>query len=123
MRCRICDSPESTPLWADTGGNIWRRCLLCGSDTSSVSYSAPHYSDEYLTSSLARTGGMDAAREQVRSLIEWFGHHKGGCPDRSFLDVGCLEGVTEEELSKVPITYVDGLNDRWQEAPAFSSHL
>jgi len=35
------------------------------------------------------------------------------------VNVGCLEGVTEEELSKVPITYVDGLNDRWQDAPAF----
>ncbi len=39
------------------------------------------------------------------------------------VNVGCLEGVTEEELSKLPITYVDGLNDRWQEAPAFFSHL
>ena len=39
------------------------------------------------------------------------------------VNVGCLEGVTEEELSKVPITYVDGMNDRWQDAPAFTGHL
>jgi hypothetical protein len=39
------------------------------------------------------------------------------------VNVGCLEGITEEELSKVPITYVDGLNNRWQKAPAFLSHL
>ena len=39
------------------------------------------------------------------------------------VNVGCLEGVTEEELSKVPITYIDGLNNRWQDAPAFFSHL
>jgi hypothetical protein len=39
------------------------------------------------------------------------------------VNVGCLEGVTEEELSKVPITSIDGLNDRWQEAPASFSHL
>jgi hypothetical protein len=39
------------------------------------------------------------------------------------VNVGCLEGVTEQELSKVPITYVDGLNDRWREVPAFFSHL
>ena len=39
------------------------------------------------------------------------------------VNVGCLEGVTEEELSKVPITYIDGLNDGWHEAPAFFSHL
>jgi hypothetical protein len=36
---------------------------------------------------------------------------------------GCLEGVSDEELSKVPITYVDGLDDRWQSAPAFFAHL
>jgi hypothetical protein len=39
------------------------------------------------------------------------------------VNVGCLEGITEEELSKVPVIYVDGMNDRWQEAPAFFSHL
>ena len=39
------------------------------------------------------------------------------------VNVGCLEGVTDEELSKVPITYIDGLNDRWQEAPTYFSHL
>lgn len=36
---------------------------------------------------------------------------------------GCLEGVTDEELSRIPITYVDGMNDRWQEPPRYSSHL
>jgi hypothetical protein len=39
------------------------------------------------------------------------------------VNVGCLEGVTEEELSKVPITYLDGLHDRWAETPAHYSHL
>jgi len=39
------------------------------------------------------------------------------------VNIGCLEGVTEEELSKIPITYVDGMHDRWQEAPQFFSHL
>ena len=39
------------------------------------------------------------------------------------LNIGCLEGVTEEELSKIPITYVDGMHDRWQEAPQYFSHL
>src|SRR3970040_1021592 len=37
--------------------------------------------------------------------------------------LGCLEGVTEEELSKIPITYVDGMHDRWQEVPRYTSHL
>jgi len=39
------------------------------------------------------------------------------------VNLGCLEGVSDEELSKVPITYVDGLHDRWQDAPAFFAHL
>lgn len=39
------------------------------------------------------------------------------------VNVMCLEGVSDEELSKVPITYVDGLHDNWQNPPAFCSHL
>lgn len=38
-------------------------------------------------------------------------------------NVGCLEGVTEEALSKIPVTHVDGMNDRWQRAPEFVAHL
>lgn len=39
------------------------------------------------------------------------------------VNVMCLEGVSDEELSKLTITYVDGLHDNWQSAPAFCSHL
>jgi hypothetical protein len=39
------------------------------------------------------------------------------------VNIGCLEALTEETLSKVPITYIDGLNERWSETPAFVSHL
>lgn len=39
------------------------------------------------------------------------------------VNIGCLEGVSEEVLAKIPITYVDGLHDRWSEAPEFKSHL
>jgi hypothetical protein len=39
------------------------------------------------------------------------------------VNIGCLEGVSEEELSKIPVTYVDGMNDRWQEAPKYFLHL
>ena len=38
------------------------------------------------------------------------------------VNIGCLEGVTEEELSKIPITYVDGMPERWQEVPRYTSH-
>lgn len=39
------------------------------------------------------------------------------------VNVMCLEGVSDEDLSKVTITYVDGLHDNWQNVPAFYSHL
>ncbi|MGH8250175.1 MAG: GFA family protein [Steroidobacteraceae bacterium] len=39
------------------------------------------------------------------------------------VNIGCLEGVSEEELSRLPINYVDGLHDRWQNAPDFFIHL
>ena len=39
------------------------------------------------------------------------------------VNVGCLEEVSEEELSCVPITYIDGHNDNWQNAPEFFDHL
>jgi hypothetical protein len=39
------------------------------------------------------------------------------------VNMGCLEGVSEQELASVPITYIDGLNDRWPDPPAFIAHL
>jgi hypothetical protein len=39
------------------------------------------------------------------------------------VNLGCLTGVSEEELSRAPITYVDGLHERWPEPPEFYSHL
>jgi hypothetical protein len=38
------------------------------------------------------------------------------------VNIGCLEGVSEEELSKIPITYIDGMSDR-QETPDYFAHL
>ncbi len=39
------------------------------------------------------------------------------------VNIGCLEGVDEETLSKIPVTFVDGMNDSWESTPAFFSHL
>jgi hypothetical protein len=39
------------------------------------------------------------------------------------VNLGCLNDVSDEELSKAPITYVDGRNDNWQNAPEFFTHL
>ena len=38
------------------------------------------------------------------------------------INLGCLSDVSDEELSRVPITYIDGAGDR-QSAPAFFAHL
>jgi hypothetical protein len=38
------------------------------------------------------------------------------------VNLGCLDGITEEELSRLPIVYVDGRNDS-QGPPAFCGHL
>ena len=38
------------------------------------------------------------------------------------VNVGCLTDLDEAELARLPITYVDGRNDR-QEAPEFCAHL
>ena len=39
------------------------------------------------------------------------------------VNIGCLTGISEEELSKIPITYIDGLNDGWPNPPAFVAHI
>ena len=38
------------------------------------------------------------------------------------VNLGCLEDVSDEELASLPITYIDGRNDRMS-APALFSHL
>ena len=39
------------------------------------------------------------------------------------VNLGCLEGISEEELARIPITYVDGMHDRWQDRPEHVAHL
>jgi hypothetical protein len=39
------------------------------------------------------------------------------------INVGCLEGLTDADLAELPITYVDGRNDRWQTVPEHFEHL
>jgi hypothetical protein len=39
------------------------------------------------------------------------------------VNLGCLEDVSDEDLAKVPVTYVDGLHDRWDAPPPAYTHL
>ena len=38
------------------------------------------------------------------------------------VNLGCIADISEEELSRLQITYIDGMNDS-QAAPAFFAHL
>lgn len=39
------------------------------------------------------------------------------------VNVACIDGITQEQLAKLPISYSDGLNNNWQAAPAVTQHL
>lgn len=39
------------------------------------------------------------------------------------VNVACLEGVDIEQLIAAPISYFDGLNDKWEEVPSEIRHL
>ena len=39
------------------------------------------------------------------------------------INVMCLEDVPEQVLAAAPVTYVDGLHDRWDRPPEFTQHL
>jgi hypothetical protein len=39
------------------------------------------------------------------------------------VNVSCLDGVDIDELTSAPVTYYDGLNDNWGQAPAETRHL
>jgi len=39
------------------------------------------------------------------------------------VNIACLDNITPEELASLPITYCDGLNNSWWNAPAITSYL
>jgi hypothetical protein len=39
------------------------------------------------------------------------------------VNIGCLEGLTDEDLSRLTIVCVDGRDDNWQDPPAHCRHL
>jgi hypothetical protein len=81
---------------------------------------------------LSGSGDLTEYRFNTRKNQHFFCRH---CGVRAFgvgnetpigkmygVNIGCLEGVTDEELSRLPITYVDGAHDS-PHAPAFFAHL
>ena len=39
------------------------------------------------------------------------------------INIGCLEGVSEEELARIPVVCTDGMNDHAERRPEFFAHL
>jgi hypothetical protein len=39
------------------------------------------------------------------------------------INVACLDGADDRTLAAAPITYEDGRNDTWNQAPAETKHL
>ena len=82
---------------------------------------------------LAGEGELTKYLFNTRKNEHWFCRH---CGVRAFgigtdtpigrmvgVNLGCLDEVGDEELSRLAITYVDGREDRWQHVPAFFAHL
>jgi len=39
------------------------------------------------------------------------------------INVACLDDATDEELAQAPVTFENGRNDRWDQAPAETRYL
>ena len=81
---------------------------------------------------LAGEGELTKYLFHTKKNEHWFCRH---CGVRAFgvgtetpmgvmygVNLGCLDDVSEEDLSRVPITYVDGRNDKFA-APQYFAHL
>ncbi|WP_339618010.1 GFA family protein [uncultured Gilvimarinus sp.] len=52
-----------------------------------------------------------------------FGHLEVAGGDFYYINLACLDDATPQELIEAPLSYSDGANDNWQEAPAETRHL
>lgn len=60
----------------------------------------------------------------LRCGVRAFG--KGVSPQRGAfhaISISCLDAVSEAELARVPVTYVDGLHKQWTLPPQHTRHL
>ncbi len=82
---------------------------------------------------LAGQGEMTQYLFNTRKNEHWFCRH---CGVRAFgignetpigpmvgVNLGCLEGVSEEELAAVPVVRVDGLGEQWDHPPPHGNWL
>lgn len=91
MKCRVCNSISSYPLWLDRDGCAWRRCNACGSDSSDAQYSPASYGRDYVIDLLFEENGAAVANSEHN--VQLFEKHVGACRG-TFLDVGCGHGAS-----------------------------
>lgn len=107
MKCRVCESADLVPLNvpadrfpAGRAGGPWWRCLVCGSDSSELTYAEVR--DIYGTASYreliaeATNGDRAAFLKTFHTNVDWFRAHRHLAPDNTFLDVGHHDGAMLE---------------------------
>lgn len=99
MTCKVCGSGALYLIHQDVDGP-WHRCLDCGSDSSTRRYAevCGGYNLDSLNHNLRVAGSRAALAESMRANIEWFDEFDA--PFRSFLDIGCAEGVGMECMAE-----------------------
>lgn len=95
MNCRVCGMDCSTDIWTELPAHRgkWHKCWACGSDFNESKYEdiRPSYDGHYVDHNVREIGFDGCVREH--SVNVWmFDKHREGCPDNTFLDIGCLEG-------------------------------
>ncbi|MGZ3297796.1 MAG: GFA family protein [Asticcacaulis sp.] len=55
--------------------------------------------------------------------IKVFGQVQGAEGMNYAVNVSALDDLSPEEFARLPVVYADGLNDRWDQTPAVTSHL
>lgn len=93
--CRACSEEALHPLWQDTAGGHWFRCVACGCDSASRCYANTQhlYQDSYI---LAHTShiGEEKLIQEIRPNLDWFVDWKvKEDVGKDFLDVGCCDGI------------------------------
>ena len=95
MICRVCSSPDTRPLWKDSDGFQWHRCVTCGSDTSEAVYEPDRYGREYITTLLGEEGNDPPANHEHNADL-----FPEGKPGRTFLDVGTGHGASQDVMRR-----------------------
>lgn len=90
--CRVCGDNDTHPLWMnlDSAQGIWRRCLMCGSDTSSEEYDYGLYDLDFMKRLREQAGNLAESAFKQSYNLDWYKDFEA--PGNTFLDIGCGDG-------------------------------